>query len=455
MNGIDLIIRLLGKDEGAKETVQDTREEVGKLNTELDKAGKNSGLDEAAKKAENFKSKLEGVRNAGLALGAIGAAGLLVAGHLADAGMEAEALGVRLENMASIAGLQDRVDEIKDMAEQLAIVTKGDDDAIGAAIGQALATGKVKALVEYGIVIDETGKKAIEAASKISESAGKQELFNQIMRAGGDAVANMRDNMSHAALTSNEFELRFGNMQEQIGVGAANARAAILGGILLPIMDIVEASPALQESAGYVLYIGSAGATAVGGIISLGAEVGILTMAFPGLKVAAVGAFTTLKASALSTIPALTGVASALAVPLAVLAAGLVVGVALYELLRSTGVMGPDQMSAYEILQDQSSKLKSALGLDDKTAAAAVGAPMPGASAAAMPSMPEMPNPALDAGAVLGAPAGGSVSGGAAREISVNASTQLSQLPGGDYLLKILVPEVRIPNDFARQAGAF
>ncbi len=339
-----------------------------------------SGIAQSLKNAvadtEQLKGSLEGVRNAGAGLALASAGALRMAEGFAQAATEAEALGAKMETLLSAAGMSGASEQVRALGDEIAKVASGDNDTIAAELAQAIATGRTRGLVQYGIVIGETGKKAIEAAGEISEAARAQETTNQIMSAGAAAVSRLRENLSTSAQAMNEANHRMAELEEGIGEGSKNAKAAILTGILNPLMSIAEANPGLQEAAGHVLYIGASAGTAIGGILGLGAQVGLLTLAFPNLGAASLAAFTTMKAAAASTIPFLLGVAKALAVPFAILAAGAAVGIAGYEALRATGVLGKDQKSTAEILADTR---KTLLGDPAADAAASMNAATSGA----------------------------------------------------------------------------
>lgn len=310
----DLIIRILAQGAGqATSEIQNVAKAGHDLGKSMDNAstassklsgalGRVNGgaLGEAAQSADRFGLSLkhaseeagrvgEGLghlRNMALGVAAAGGVGLVLAESFIGAGLEADRLGAKLSTLMKGAGLGDGIKRVKELGNEIAALTGGDDDAIATAIGQAIATGRTRGLAEYGIVFDETANAAIKAAGGIQTATGKQELFNQVMRLGGEAVATLRANTNEAGAAMGELNVRMGNLQEGIGLGAAQAKAAILGGVLGPILDVMEASPGLQTAAGYFGYIGSTALGAGGSILALTAQLAQTSLGFQAFRVA-------------------------------------------------------------------------------------------------------------------------------------------------------------------------
>lgn len=313
-----------------------------------------SELDGVGTSATGVADKFEKVRNASAGLAVAGAAGLMLADNLSDAFVEADRLSGQLTTLLEGRGLGGSVQQVKELANEIASLKGLDDDAVAAAIGQAIATGRTRGLVEYGIVIDKVGQDAIKAAGDISQQAQSQEVLNQVMRASAGAVETLRANTSAATQSLGEMGVRFGNIQEGVGEGAAKTHAAIYEGVISPIFDILEAYPALQEGAGVFLTIGSLAAAGGGSILGIVSQISMVALAFPAIGTAATASFATVKVAAATTIPFLLGVAKALAVPFAILVAGAAVGIAAYETLRSLNIggFGDSHKSTAEIISD-------------------------------------------------------------------------------------------------------
>jgi hypothetical protein len=268
---IDIILRALGGS--------NVRSEIKGVGDTVAAAG-----NEASTADGKFKGL--GTALAGLGITAAGAGMLALADNLTQAYIEADQLGSKMNTLLSGAGIKGASDEITKLAGQLAIVTGGDDDAIGAALAQAIATGRTRGLAEYGIVLSDAAKKSIEAATAISETAGKQETLNQVMLAGGQAVTAQKDNLSQASQKLNEYNLRMENLQETVGQSTAEAKAAIVGGILSPILAVIENSPGLQTAAGYFLTIGGGALSAVGSVVTFAGSMGQAVIGLQAMRTA-------------------------------------------------------------------------------------------------------------------------------------------------------------------------
>jgi hypothetical protein len=316
---IDLLIRLLTTGaENAKSDFTSVADSAKKVDSELSKVGDNGGLEKAGGAAKTLGDKLETVRNVGVGLAAVGAVGLVIANGFTQAALEADALGSKMAALLDGAGISEATDQVKALADQLAIAGEGDNDEIAKNIAEAVASGRITMLKQYGIVLSDTAKESIKAAAATSEHAGKMELMNQVMLAGGEAVKILRANSSQAALSLAEMDHRMAELSEGIGLGTSKAKAQLYEGILSPILSIVEASPGLQSTSGYVLAVGGAGLSAAGSILGLTAQVGMTMAAFPGMGAAGV---LSLNAITVSAIPAAAAVGKILLVALLAAAA--------------------------------------------------------------------------------------------------------------------------------------
>lgn len=338
---LEIIIKATGAD-AARAAFAGVGSAATGMGSDVKAAGQDAagGLDDAASKADALRGGLESLRNGAAVVAGIGVAAIALASNFADAFIEADRLGGKMESLLAARGLSAASDQIKGLASDLSALTGVDDDQLAASLAGAIASGRVQGLKEYGIVIDATGKAAIKAASDISAQAGAQETLNQVMTQGAAAVDSMRANLSDATIKTGEFQRDFGNLEEKIGESSAAARAHILGGIVSSLDAVLERNPGLRDSAGAILYIGGSALAAVGGLVSFGAQVGLSAIALKGMGISGAASFALIRTAAAATIPFLTGVATALAIPLAVLTAGLLAGVAIYEGLRALKVPG-------------------------------------------------------------------------------------------------------------------
>jgi len=293
---IDIVLRLLGNSESARQAISGTKEEADKLTDSVEKATDSIG---------KLHSAFENARNWGAGMAAAGAAGMVLANNLSDAFVEADRLSGRLESLMRGKGLADGIDQVRALGAEIAGLTGGDDDAIATGIAEAVASGRLTSLKQYGIAIDAVGMSAIEAAGKVSDQAKSQEVLNQVLRNGKIAADNLRDGMDEGTAKLGELDVRMGNLQEGFGRGATKIKAAVLGGILEPIYSILETSPALQETTGAFLTIGSGALTAGGSVLGLAAQIGMATAAFPALGVSGTAAMASISAASVPVIIAL------------------------------------------------------------------------------------------------------------------------------------------------------
>lgn len=331
---IDIVLRAIGAD-AVRDALKGVGDDAGKMADDVKGAGEKTGagLDGATSKAEQLKGGLESVRTAGLALAAAGVGAIALGNSLGDAFIEADRLNGKMQSLLAGKGLSAASDEIKKLGGDIAALTGGDDDQVATAIASAIASGRVQGLKEYGIVISDTGKAAIKAAKDVSEQAGAQETLNQVMLAGGAAVATLRGTLSDATIQTGEFQVRWGNTEEAIGAGSARARAAILGGLVGPLMMAIEQNPGLGDTAGALLYIGGAAATGIGSVVAFASQIALTSMAFPGLMASGVTAFTAIRTAALVTAPAMwAAFAPLIPLILAIAAAALIATAAIYVL---------------------------------------------------------------------------------------------------------------------------
>jgi hypothetical protein len=342
-NDISLILRLIGKDDGASSALGDTAQRARELGDNLKDIDGNplrevgtsaedarDGIGDASVTADEFKEKLKDVREAGVALTAIGAVGMAISEHFADAYVEADRLGGKMSTLMSGAGLSGSIDAVKELGNEIAGLAGSDDDEVAAKLSGAIASGRLNGLREFGIRVDAAGVAAIKAANDISEAAGKQETLNQVMRAGAQAVEDMRANTSEATQSIGEFGVRMGNLEESVGEGSASVKASLIDGILNPILDIIDKDEGLKATAGSVFSIGSMATAGIGGIVSLGAQVGLTALAFKSMGITGVESIMAIEIAGAPVVATLGTIALAVAA----------VAAACYVLYNAAGMVG-------------------------------------------------------------------------------------------------------------------
>lgn len=351
--------------------------------------GLGSALNGAADQTDKLKDRLEGIRNTGVVLGGIGAAGLTLAQTFIAASVEGQGLERRLESLlkqqgrlqdlgnindaisdVAVRGSFDDDDEIRDAAIHLASFGAetqaigdllprvarqvrtgfGTMESVADGMGKAIANFDLGPLSKSGLLFSDQEKAAAQAAKEIGGVAGQMKIVEILTSAVDRNTVGLEDSLSEAEKAANNMKREMDDAMTNVGAGAADAQKWVHG-LAGSILGVSNNAPELQKSAGFIGYVGSAALASVGGVVSLGAQVGLLRLAFPGLGTSAKLAFGAVKAAAASTIPFLLGVAKALAVPFAILAAGAAVGIAGYEALRATGVL-KNHKSTAEIIAD-------------------------------------------------------------------------------------------------------
>jgi hypothetical protein len=355
VGNLDIILRLTGQDNGATRMIQGAKSEGQALDKTMSRVGANTGLREAGTQAKgletNLKSAsdsgsrlgatLENARNWGAGIAVAGGAALLLAENFTNSFLEADRLGGRLNSLMKGNGLGDSIGKVKELSNELAGLTGGDDDQIAAGLAGIISSGRLTALKEYGIVLDDTAKKNIEAAGKISAQAKSQAILNEVLRAGKTATDNLRAGMDSSTAALGEMSTRYGNLTEGIGAGSAAVKAALYAGVIDPIFDILEASPGLQSTVGAVTAIGGAGMATLGSLLGIVAQIGMAIPAFEAMGFSGVASLSAIKAAAFGTTVgfnlatvAVTGIA---------IAAAATVGAVAYAVGQHIGLIDQEQ----------------------------------------------------------------------------------------------------------------
>ncbi len=335
------------------------------------------GVGSDAKAAESSVGGLVGslAKIAGVNIGA--AALRSVSNNLIQAGLEADTLGSKLSTMLNKNEMGAAIGDVQKLGKELSVVTGVDDDEIAKNIASAVTKGRLGGLVEYGIIVDEAGKKSIEAAKGVSELAGRQETLRQVMRAGAEAVGEMRAASSDAALGIGEFDVAFGDAQENVGIGAAAMRAKWLSNFTPILKSLGEGDASALRFAGGLLETGNMAVSAltplysvVEGVLAYKNATNLSKLA----RIAETGATgaATIATTANTAAVVANGNAAAAATlkfralalarsPLGIAGAGILLGGAIYNATRDEGEAG-----AVEAAGNAWATAKNAVGIDSE-----------------------------------------------------------------------------------------
>ena len=444
---------------------------LGEVENAADGAG--GALEDTSQSAATLTDNLGRVRNAGLAMAAIGAVGMTIANNFIQVAEEGEAVEARLKSLLEAQGRLQDMDSINAVVQDVTIKGHFDDDdsirdaavhmasfgvetehintllpraaqqartmgievaGVADGLGKAYSDMNLAPLKRSGLAFTETEIAAVKAAKGVSDVAGRMKFMEVVTAAVDRNTVSLENSLTDTQAAANDAARAMDDAMTSAGTGAAAAKAHV-DTLIASVLGVGNASSGVLEGAGYFGYFGSMALAAGGSVLAVGAQIGMLTLAFPGLGVSALAAFTTMKAAAASTIPFLVGVASALAVPFAILAAGVAVGVAGYEALRAANIggYGDTHKSTAEIFADTRKMMMGDPAADAKAATekAISGAPaMPGAAAlGAMVGAPTAP--ATDAsaalGAALGAVGGANASAGKTATAAAKAAAALER----------------------------
>lgn len=381
MNATDILIRFVaqGAQQIADQIAGVTREagEVGEaaagaaggvdeLDQALDRVGDNDGLqavensaDDAGKSIEgagghavSLGDKLEGLRNKGLAIAAVGVGGLALLNSFVATGAEAASLDKRLTSLLSnqsrlgdMAAITDQIGAVRleghfegteeitaatlkltraqiatsDLITLLptlgrAARTTGDDmDEMADTLTEAYKGLDLGGLEEMGLFFTDAQQAAVDAAKGISEAAGQAKFLEIYTREADVAFVSLGDSITGAQAASNDLHAAGALAMASIGAGAGDAQAHI-NGVLASMLNVVNASPSLEYAAGYLGYFGAGALTAVGGLMSVGSQIGLTILSLQSMGLTSVSAFTAMGASAWSAFTSM-GTAALAAAP--------------------------------------------------------------------------------------------------------------------------------------------
>jgi hypothetical protein len=325
--GAQIFNSLLSGVDGVKGKIDDVKAAMNELRNAGDGGpqGVDVGLlDKGAASAAALSEQLEGVRNKGLAVAAVGAGGIALSRELQKTYQEGAAVEARLEsilkaqNRLGDLGAQNDIvqnvtvkghfaddDEIRNGAVLLdsfsvktAHMTELLEDAarqartmgtdvgsVAEQLGKAYNTGQVANLAKSGVTLDPADIEKVNAAYARSAAEG-QALFVEIV---GAAIRNntvdLSDSLTATQAQANDAARAMDDIQTAAGEGAANAQANI-DGLKNSLIGMVAVNPELAKGAGSLLTYGAYAATGIGSLIAFGAQIGQLFLGVQALNAA-------------------------------------------------------------------------------------------------------------------------------------------------------------------------
>ena len=409
---------------GAVERIGDSSAEatgaVENLDAALGSAGDNDGLNSvassardatdginaAANSADALKGKLEGARDQGMKLAAIGGVGVALLGTFANISAGAQDAEMRLDSIlqaqnrmgektailetvqrvtveggfdpeqakelslaaARMASAEIPLDHIKKMLDLVGRGARSTGEEISS-LSDVLREGyqnkDMGALQDFNIETKEMQQNSVDAARAISETAGATQFLDFAMEEANKKFGDLKSNTSDLTSASSRLERAGTDAMVNIGAGAAVAQASTLN-LTASVLELVNASPELESAAGYLGYFVSGGAAAVGGLMTVGSQIGLTILSlqsmgitsvasFGAMASAAWASFTTMAAGALTAAPAIwAAMAPLLPLILAIAAAALVTVGALY--LLSGAKAAQDQAASDEAQAGEADK---------------------------------------------------------------------------------------------------
>ena len=324
-----------------------------------------------AKAATDYRANLSAVRNAGVAISAVGVGGMMLEQKMIDASVAAYGVEKRLESILRVQGrlnaapaLEAKInqtteeghfakpDEIRNATVLLASYSMQTEhiktllpdvarqartmglslDEVANQFGKAYGSGNVGMLRRAGVALTATEIAGVKAAYGISQANGQMEFMKAVTAAVERNSVALGDSLSRTQTAANDMA-REGNVaMKQMGVGAGEAQSEVYG-VLVAILKVTNASPGLEHAAGYLGYFVSGGMTAVGALMSVGSQIALLSLSMSAAGVTAGSMWTTMTAGAVTAGAAIwAAMAPVLAVVAAIAAVAIVAAAAMYAL---------------------------------------------------------------------------------------------------------------------------
>jgi hypothetical protein len=306
------------------------------LNTAGQAAGNlGQGLNNASQGANALGSRFQSMQDIGGKLSDWGSAGLAMSANFVQAAAEGGDALAKLEAMLKKRGEGGRFEEMASWSSKLSTdAFMPDDDPINKAsagllgfgvnadkiqqimpgligqsrlynqslestamaFGKAFSKGDAGALVKSGVTLD---PKDLEKLKGIEDHAQRQQmLFEMVAKSMDQYALSMNEGLSESTKQANLAANAMDGFTTNVGQGAAEAKASFQG-IGTSVVDAANQFPALESGLGKVFYVGSMAASALGTGLGLAGQIGMATVAFPGLGAAAVTSLTAANAAAL------------------------------------------------------------------------------------------------------------------------------------------------------------
>lgn len=312
----DLTLRVGGAVEGAVKALDELKSALQGLKQEAKQVG-----DESSKGSKKGEDGFKGLASAaGQASAAIGAAALVVRGWVSEAS-EAEDAAVRLETALRNQGTATPqvIAQFDKLAAQFQRTTKFSDEMVASAMTM---------LVQIGNVLPKDMERALQATTDLAAGLridldGAARLVSMALEGNTTRLKRMGINLDETRIKTEGASYVFGEIAAKMG-GQASAQAAtfsgqiarvgnivsdvkeilggFVGGALKPAIDaFIQLPEPVRTTATAIGLIGSAGAAAAGGVLSMKVILPLLGVQVPtaaGASTAAIHllkvAFTTL-----------------------------------------------------------------------------------------------------------------------------------------------------------------
>ena len=308
-------------------------------------------MDAVKAKTAALRQTIGSIRNVGIGMAVAGGAGILTSKHFQK---EAEAdLGdtLQMEAMLRKRGYADQIDSMKDWVKKQTIdAALPDDEPIKKATSQLLSFGlspeRIKALMpgfigqarlmanrngtgvmdeitgvamqggkayasgnagmlkRAGVTLSESDLQYVKDANTEIEKQGR--LFEVVKRSLDQYALGMRDGLTQAQIEANHLSFQMDEVTTNIGEGAQRAQQSI-NGMASAILRVVQASPDMQKTAGYLWTIGSYALAGVGSVISIGSQAAITAIYLKSMGITGATAMTAIQAGSARVIPMLVG----------------------------------------------------------------------------------------------------------------------------------------------------
>ncbi|RYX86600.1 hypothetical protein EON83_00010 [bacterium] len=300
------------------------------------------GVGTLSASAQTLHDRLDRLKGAGDALSSIGKAGLEIMDGMIEANAETANMDKTLESMLKKQGrlqdmsaIMDEIGKVRDMghfaddgglktaAQRLAMAnietkqltqllplmaraarSSGDElDGVADTLAAAYKNMDLKGLEGMKLFFSDADQAAVEAAKSISVAAGQAKFLEFFIAKADGTLAGLNDSLTDGAAAANDLNYQSSVATRNLALGASAAKAGV-DSISLSILKCVNASPQLETTAGFVGYIGSAALTAVGGVMALGSQLGMMILSLQAMGITSVSAFGSYIMGALSSVGA-------------------------------------------------------------------------------------------------------------------------------------------------------